>query len=918
MKFSNLAGLDPVFRKRGASTLALFCLLFLRPALSPASTTIISGTVIDVNFNADKNPYDLGAVKTGVAAIGQTTNDFWNVCSRSGVTDSDFQTFVTVSNLLTADGTLTTAGLTLANAPGAWDNGVADPMFNSYLYPFDGGNLTLTVTNLPVGAYDFYLYGHGQTQNGTFNTPMNGVYQLSSGGLDYGTKSTTSGNGWANTDWQEGQQYVVFHGVQVSDPSQPVVITGLPGVCGEALIAGMQITSAAEVTPVAPVITTNPASQTVFAGANATFTIGANGTSPLSFQWLENGDPISQATNNSLTLTNVQLGQSGHQFSVVVSNNVNSTNSAAAVLTVNPIPNAPVTLLNVNFFADKNPYGLGAIKTGFAAIGQTANDYWNGCSRDGASSTDWLNFVTVNNLTNADGTVSAVGLTLANAPGAWGNGVADAMYDSYLYPFDGGNLTVTITNLPVGSYDIYIYGHGSTQGGYHDLNGVYQLTSGGVDYGTLSTATNGTGWDSTLWLEGQQYVMFRGVTVNSSAQPVVVTGLPGIGGEALIAGMQIAPAAPIIPTAPVILNQPMSRSVFAGANATFSVGAAGTPPLNYQWLENGVPVSTATNSTYTVTNVQLGQSGYLYSVIVSNSVNSTNSTAALLTVSSGISGSLLNVNFNADKNPYDLGAVKTGFAAIGQTTNDFWNVCSRDGADSSDFLSFVAVSNLLTADGTLTTVGLTLANAPGAWDNGVADAMFNSYLYPFDGGNITLTITNLPAGTYDFYLYGHGNASQGGANGVYQLSSGTNNYGTLSTASNGTAWASTDWQEGQQYVVFRSVQINDPSLSVVVTGLPGVSGEALIAGMQITQEAQSAAVINHVAFGRPALKMTTAYGNLVLSWPVTASGFVLESSETLSPANWTAVNAVPVTNGNQITVTLPLSASDRLYRLRHP
>jgi hypothetical protein len=196
-------------------------------------------------------------------------------------------------------------------------------------------------------------------------------------------------------------------------------------------------------------------------------------------------------------------------------------------------------LLDVNFNADKNGW-LGTVKTGFAAIGQSTSDYWNVCSRSGATDAQWLSYVTVSNLSTVDGTPTGAGLSLSNAPGAWGNNVGDAMYNSYLYPFNGGNITVIVTNLPVGSYDFYIYGHGSTdQGGMQNLNGVYQLSSGGVDYGTQTTATNGLAWNTTNWQEGQQYVVFRDVTLSSATQSVLLTGLPGAGGEALIAGMQI-------------------------------------------------------------------------------------------------------------------------------------------------------------------------------------------------------------------------------------------------------------------------------------------------------------------------------------------------------------------------------------------
>ena len=65
------------------------------------------------------------------------------------------------------------------------------------------------------------------------------------------------------------------------------------------------------------------------------------GSASLSYQWRSNTVNIFGATNASLTVNNVQLGQSGSLYSVVVTNTVGSATSSNAVLTVNPAP-APV------------------------------------------------------------------------------------------------------------------------------------------------------------------------------------------------------------------------------------------------------------------------------------------------------------------------------------------------------------------------------------------------------------------------------------------------------------------------------------------------------------------------------------------------------------------------------------------------
>jgi hypothetical protein len=91
---------------------------------------------------------------------------------------------------------------------------------------------------------------------------------------------------------------------------------------------------------VPPFISTQPTNQVVYAGDTARFTVGAGGTSPLSFQWSFNGTNLLGATNSILLIGNAQSNQSGN-YSVLVANAYGSTNSALVTLTVNPaLPSA--------------------------------------------------------------------------------------------------------------------------------------------------------------------------------------------------------------------------------------------------------------------------------------------------------------------------------------------------------------------------------------------------------------------------------------------------------------------------------------------------------------------------------------------------------------------------------------------------
>ena len=55
--------------------------------------------------------------------------------------------------------------------------------------------------------------------------------------------------------------------------------------------------------------------------------------------------------------------------------------------------------------------------------------------------------------------------------------------------------------------------------------------------------------------------------------------------------------------------------------------------------------------------------------------------------------------------------------------------------------------------------------------------------------------------------------------------------------------------------------------------------------------------------------------NLVVSWPASATNFVLESSSSLA-TGWTAVASVPATNPQVVSVTLPMAGDQKFFRLK--
>jgi hypothetical protein len=145
---------------------------------------------------------------------------------------------------------------------------------------------------------------------------------------------------------------------------------------------------------------------------------------------------------------------------------------------------------------------------------------------------------------------------------------------------------------------------------------TYSLTGlpSGLSFNSTTGAISGTPTTAGV------YTLIAGATNALGAGPTTTVTLSVAGASAAAGSI-----------APLIVAAPQSQTVTVGSTATFSVAAAGSGTLTYQWVFNGVPISGATGASLSLALVNSTEAGS-YTVAVSNSTGTTVSAPANLTI----------------------------------------------------------------------------------------------------------------------------------------------------------------------------------------------------------------------------------------------------------------------------------------------
>ena len=491
--------------------------------------------------------------------------------------------------------------------------------------------ITYTIANLPAFTpYGIYVYG-GTTTSGqgvainltnsaswlganpitnlvTLNTNANSA-------SSYGSIWTVSGGttnlmpnlpvGSTATGTQtNGGAWGVLYGQ--SDSSGNLIFRlGTPAPTGTgsgAYINGFQLV------PLSAPSLTGPTDQTVTAGNSTTLSATAGGLPAPTFQWqLTNGASgftnIPGATSSSLPLNNVQYAQNGYVYSLIASNILGAvTNKMTLTVIVTPsITGLPAS------YATNTGYDV-TFSPSVAGV-PTPTLQWQ------LNSTNLSDGPTGNGSTISGSTSST--FTITNAQAA----------DSGVYSLIASNSAGMVTNsvlltVSSGSVPPSIIGL-TDQTVVQGSNAIFSASVSGLPAPTLqwldqtgtpiSDATN-----SSLTLTDVSY------SQNGFTYSLVASNSAGV-------MTNNATLYVLVPAS--ISGQPQNLVITNTQSASFTVTASGVPAPAYQWYFNGNLIPSATSSNYVIASAVPTNMG-IYTVVVTNSVNSVTSSIATLTVNS--------------------------------------------------------------------------------------------------------------------------------------------------------------------------------------------------------------------------------------------------------------------------------------------
>ncbi|HEY5911908.1 MAG TPA: LamG-like jellyroll fold domain-containing protein [Verrucomicrobiae bacterium] len=733
-----------------------------------------------------------------------------------------------------------------------------------------------------------------------------------------------------------------------------------------------------------------PSNVTVTAGQRAKFSVVAQSTMPLTYQWLKSGNPIADATATFYGTPPALLTDNGATFAASVGvGGITTTNSPPATLTVLARPTPQIVaatydpsnlVVEVWFNGSTEPsstlnsvnYTLNAPSVTIATLAQEAQGCGAALTLSGpvtvANPT-----VAVSGVMDLDGnTIPAQTVPILPLVSGATNVVANAYQQGRAAALARSTDGVVINDANVTTWTTWdgTSGHSDFVGlGYSEpqVFGMVKVDLGwqffdGGDWSAQPTIfilknpidTN-MKWPETDpldWIAVPASLVSANIFDMTVDQPVdtvplinspivfdlshlplaartgwgwAMGGVPGNGpvaqfvsiAEARAFGVAASTVLVGMGSLPQILLDITPSSVYlpSGSPLTLSVPlVVGSAPLNYQWQQNGINLSDSARVTGSQTATlrfaptALSDSGD-YRLIVANGLGSATSAVAHVTIASPIT-------FNGNGAGWTLSTITTN---VPIANNVLTLTDGGLGEARSCFSDYPLFIGKFTASFTYRDIG-------GGGADGAVFAIQNSpmghtALGGAGGGLGFAGIT--PSVGLEMNIYGpntvgialRNNGVTGGpytATPPVNLASGnpinfTINYdGTTASLTMTDTVAATSFSG--------SFPVDIPSLvggSTAFVGFTGASG-----GVASYQQISNFMFANEVT-AQPTLSVQRGAGNTVLlTWPASATGFILQQTSDLTSGNWSQTPGTPILVGGQYQLSVTTSGGPLFYRLK--
>ncbi len=420
----------------------------------------------------------------------------------------------------------------------------------------------------------------------------------------------------------------------------------------------------------APIITTQPTSQTVSPGQTATFTAAASGTPTPTVQWLISTDggitfnDIPGATSTTYVTPATTTSDNGEQFEAVFINAVGSATTNIATLTVNQLP--VITQQPGNQTVNAGQTGT---FTAAASSNPAATVQWQISTNGGA---------TFSNIPGATSTTYVTPVTAASDNG-----------DEFqaIFTNAAGSVTTNIATLTVQYVTI------TTQPGSTTTNAGQTATF------TAAASSNPTA--TVQWQistdGGATFSNIPGATSTTYVTPVTTGSDNNEQFQAIFtnaAGSVTTNIATLTVQYVTITTQPGSTTVNAGQTATFTTAASSNPTATVQWqisTDGGTTFSNipgGTSTTYTTPVMGAGDNGDEFQAIFTNAAGSVATNIATLTVQ------YLTITTQPGSTTVNAGqtATFTAAASSNPTATVQWQISTDGGATFSSIPGATSVS----------------------------------------------------------------------------------------------------------------------------------------------------------------------------------------------------------------------------------